>query len=75
MSRREYLPSWGVVDDVRTFSQTGKKRWFNRLIKETATMRHTEHGQRILDNIRTLRQFFEQDAVKELRSCRRGGAS
>ena len=64
LAKSKTLPyQLGVVDDVRTFSQVGKKRWLNRLIKEAAAMRHTEAGQCILDNIRTLRQRFEPEAL------------
>jgi hypothetical protein len=33
------------------------------LVKEAAAMWHTEDGQRILDNIRKLRQHFEPETL------------
>ena len=53
----------GVIDDVRTNCRKSNKRWLNRMIKETADMRHTENGQPILHNIRLLRQRFEPTVV------------
>ncbi len=66
----------GVVGDVRTFCRIGKKRWFNRLTKEISVLLHSEDGQVILDNIRTLRQRFEPEIlVVQTKWSRRAAAA
>ena len=60
----------GVVDDVRTSCRIGNKRWLNRVIKEISELSYAEDGQRILNNIRTLRERFEPEALVPVRSRR-----
>lgn len=52
-----------VTDELRTKRKIGDRRWLARIVEETAALRFTEAGQKMLASIKKLRQHFEPVAV------------